>query len=97
MSSFAKQGQRQAVLAERKKTKAHVKAFYSIMGRMDEVSKELDPMLEYTEDNINEYVNPILGRDLDSMEKFLVLGKLHHAKEDIVNNIEVKHGTQDNA
>ena len=89
MSSYLKNGQRQAKLAERKKTKAHVKAFYNILGQMDVVAKQLDPTLEYNEDNINEYVNPIIGRDLDSMEKMLVLGKLHYAKEDI-KNIEVK-------
>ena len=94
MSSYLKNGQRQAKLAERKKTKAHVKAFYKILGEMDVVAKQLDPMLEYNEDNINSYVNPIIGRDLDSMEKFLVLGKLHTAKE-AVNNTEVNE-TKDN-
>lgn len=89
MSSYLKNGQRQAKLAERKKTKAHVKAFYKILGQMDVVAKQLDPTLEYTEENIDSYVNPILGRDLDSMEKFLVLGKLHTTKE-AINNIEVK-------
>jgi hypothetical protein len=89
MSSYLKNGLRKAKLAERKKTKAHVKAFYQIMNKMDVVAKQLDPMLEYNEDNIDEYVNPIIGRDLDSMEKFLVLGKLHTAKE-AINNTEVK-------
>jgi len=88
MSSYLKQGERQAKLAERKKTKAHIKAFYNILGQMDVVAKQLDHTLEYTEENIDSYVNPIIGRDLDSMEKFLVLGKLHTAKENI-NNIEV--------
>ena len=86
-----KSGLRQMKVAEDKKVKKHVKAFYSIMHTMEEISKELDPTLEYTEDNINDYVKPMLGRDLDSMEKFIVLGKLHTAKEPIINNIEVKH------
>ena len=81
MSSFMKQGLRQMKVAEDKKVKKHVKAFYSIMHTMEEISKELDPTLEYTEDNINDYVKPMLGRDLDSMETFLVLGKLHYGKE----------------
>lgn len=81
MSSYLKNGQRQAKLAERKKTKAHVKAFYQILSKMDVVAKQLDPMLEYTEENINDYVKPIYGRDLDGMEKMLILGKLFHAKE----------------
>lgn len=76
MSSYMKSGLRQMKVAEDKKVKKHVKAFYSIMHTMEEISKELDPTLEYTEDNINDYVKPMLGRDLDSMEKFLLLGKL---------------------
>lgn len=79
-------GLRQMKVAEDKKVKKHVKAFYSIMNTMEEISKELDPTLEYTEDNINDYVKPMLGRDLDSMEKFLVLGKLHYGKEETRNN-----------
>lgn len=71
-----KSGLRQMKVAEDKKVKKHVKAFYSIMHTMEEISKELDPNLDYTEDNINDYVRPILGRDLDSMEKFLVLTKV---------------------
>lgn len=89
MSIYSKNGQRQAKLADRKKTKKHIKAFYQIMGKMDVIAKQLDPILEYTEENINEYVSPIIGRDLDSYEKFIILGKLHYAKETI-NNIEVK-------
>ena len=81
MSSYMKSGLRQMKVAEDKKVKKHVKAFYSIMHTMEERSKELDPTLEYTEDNINDYVKPMLGRDLDSMETFLVLGKLHYGKE----------------
>lgn len=84
MSSYMKSGLRQMKVAEDKKVKKHVKAFYSIMHTMEEISKELDPTLEYTEDNINDYVKPMLGRDLDSMEKFLLLGKLstNHMKDD---------------
>jgi hypothetical protein len=73
-------------VAEDKKVKKHVKAFYSIMHTMEEISKELDPTLEYNEDNINDYVRPMLGRDLDSMEKFLILGKLHYGKEETTSN-----------
>ena len=81
-----KSGLRQMKVAEDKKVKKHVKAFYSIMDTMETISKELDPTLKYNEDNINDYVRPILGRDLDSMEKFLVLGKLHYGKEESSDN-----------
>ena len=81
MSSLLNKGQRQEKLLVRKKTKKHVKAFYSILANMDVVAKQLDPSIEYNEENINDYVKPIYGRDLDGMEKMLVLGKLHYAKE----------------
>lgn len=86
MSSFMKNGLRQMKVAENKKVKKHIKAFYSIMNTMEDISKQLDPNLDYTEDNINDYVRPIVGRDLDSIEKFLVLGKLHYGKEESSDN-----------
>ena len=86
MSSFANRGLRQTVLLKNKETKKHIKSFYQIIGQIEDISKHLDKSIEYTEDNINEYVNPILGRDLDNMEKFLLLGKLN-----VVNNIEAKY------
>ena len=86
MSNFMKSGLRQMKVAEDKKVKKHVKAFYNILETMQSIAGELDPTLEYTEDNINDYVKPMLGRDLDSMEKFLILGKLHYGKEETTNN-----------
>lgn len=88
MSSFMNQGLRKTKLIENKKIKAHTKAFYKILGEMDAVAKQLNPDLEYNEDNINEYANPIYGRDLDAMEKMLVLGKLHHAKQPVESETE---------
>ena len=85
MSSFLKKGERTHNVLKRKQTQKHIKGFYKILHEMDDLAKQLDPSLEYTEDNINEYTFPIYGRKLDSMEKFLVLGKLHHAKENNVN------------
>ena len=87
-----KNGLRQMKVAEDKKVKKHVKGFYSIMGKMEEIVQELDPEIEYTEENIDDYVRPKLGRDLDSMEKFLILGKMHHT-----NNTEAKHETENNS
>jgi hypothetical protein len=81
MSTYSKNGLRQVKLAERKQNKAHIRAFHKILEEMDVIARGLDPSLEYNEENINEYVSPILGRDLDSMEKFVMLGKLNHGKE----------------
>jgi len=82
-----KQGVRQMKLQEDKKIKKHIKGFYSIMGEMESLSQELRlsyPDIEFTEENLNEYTQPIYGRDLDNMEMFLVLAKLH--KEDGEDN-----------
>lgn len=81
MSNFLKKGLRKEKVYKDKLTTKHIKSFYRIMGEMDEVAKQLDSSIEYTEENINEYVNPIFGRDLDNMEKMLVLGKIHYKKD----------------
>ena len=81
MSSFTRVGFRKSKATERAVVKKHTKSFYRILGEMDVVAKQLDSSLEYNEENINEYVLPIYGRELDNMEKMLVLGKLHHSKE----------------
>lgn len=71
-----KNGQRQMKVANDKKVKQHVKAFYNILETMQSIAGQLDSNIEYNEDNINDYVRPMLGRDLDNMEKFLVLTKV---------------------
>ena len=77
-----KSGLRQMKVAEDKKVKQHVKAFYNILETMQSIAGQLDSNIEYNEDNINDYVRPMLGRDLDSMEKFLLLGKIYHGKNE---------------
>jgi hypothetical protein len=83
MATYTKNGGRQVKLAERQKVKAHVKAYNKILLELEDVADQLKNVnVEFDEDNINEYVKPIYGRDLDSMEKFLVLGKLHYKKDE---------------
>lgn len=86
MSNYLKNGLRQVKLAEKKKTKAHIKKFYEIINQINNIAKDLDQSLEYTEDNINDYIKHILGRELDSTEKMLLLSKLQNAKE-TTNNL----------
>ena len=76
-------GARQVKLIKKKRTKEHIKSFYKILSDMDEVANELGLIedVEFNEENINEYVVPIYGRELDPMEKFIVLGKLHYKNE----------------
>ena len=83
MSSFSNKGLRSNKLVSNKKVKNHLKGFYSILGDMEDLSHKLDITLDYNEDNINDYVLPLYGRELDHMEKFVLLGKLHHGKESI--------------
>ena len=75
-----KNGSRQVKLAAKTKTKLHLKSFYGILKDMDNIANRLDidEALEYTNENINDHVKPIYGRDLDSLEKVLVLGKLNN-------------------
>ena len=87
--SFFKKGLRESKRKHEKEIIMHQEAFYKILGKIDELIPTLDPSIEYTEENINDYCKEFFNRDLDSMEKFLILGKLHTIKEG-VNNVEVK-------
>lgn len=84
---FNKAGLRASKRSEDRTVKKHIKAFYNIMDDMDNIAKQLkDVDVEFTEDNIDEYVLPIYGRELDPMEKFLVLGKLHYKEDEQKDN-----------
>jgi hypothetical protein len=78
-----KQGFRRDKLQADKKVKAHLKAFYKIMDDMQALADKVDLSIEYTEDNINDYID---YRELDPMEKFLVLGKINDRKNGKQNN-----------
>ena len=66
---------------EDRKVKNHLKEFYKGLNQMESIAVELRKLdVIFTEGNLQEYVTPLLGRDLDSMEKFVLLGKLN--KED---------------
>jgi hypothetical protein len=85
MSNKLKQGYRKNVIEKSKTVKKHIKAFYGILGEMEFLANEINtlhPTVEFTEENINEYAQPIYGRELDGMEKFLVLGKIHTRRND---------------
>lgn len=66
---------------EDRKVKNHLKEFYKGLNQMESIAVELRKLdVIFTEGNLQEYVTPLLGRDLDSMEMFVLLGKLN--KED---------------
>lgn len=79
--SFFKKGLRESKRKHEKEIIMHQEAFYKILGKIDELVPTLDPSIEYTEENINDYCKEFFNRDLDPMEKFLILGKLYHSKD----------------
>ncbi|HEX8586079.1 MAG TPA: hypothetical protein VF680_16920 [Allosphingosinicella sp.] len=80
-----KQGLRKNKLQNDKKVKQGVKEFYNKLGQINELTNYLKTLdAEITEDNVDEIVTPLIGRELDSMEKFLVLGKMHNETQSLV-------------
>ena len=75
---FLNKGYRADKLQTEKKTKAHLKAFYKIMDDMQELADKADLSIEYNEENINDHID---YRELDHMEKFVLLGKIHNRQD----------------
>lgn len=81
MSNFLKQGNRTASKGKRKLLKKHTKGFYQLLAKMDILANEFILHEEVvTEDNIQELSVSYFGRELDDMEKMLVLSKLDNYK-----------------
>lgn len=78
MKTYTKNGSRQYKLQEDKKVKKQVKEFYTRIKQMDELVSYL-VTLEYkvTEDNIDNIVPELIGRELDSLERTLILSKIN--------------------
>lgn len=86
MSSFNKKGWRSFKIKKDKLTKKHVKEFNSILSSISEIAPKLIhkyPDVEFTEDNLNDYILEFYHRELDAMEKFILLGKLHYGENNI--------------
>jgi hypothetical protein len=93
MSTYVKNGVRAMKLAQKKKAKFHLKEFYRILGQIDEIVKYLkETEVEITEDNVDEIVSELIGRPLDSMEKFLILGKM---SSPTVTEDSIYHGNKE--
>lgn len=77
MHTFTKNGNRKANVLDKLKTKKQVKTFYTKLRQINELSDYLKTLPEpITEDNIDSIVLELIGRDLDSMEKNLILNRL---------------------
>lgn len=77
MHTFNKSGIRKKNVLDKLSTKKQVKTFYTKLRQINELSDYLKTLKEpVTEDNIDSIVPELIGRDLDSMEKSLILNRL---------------------
>jgi hypothetical protein len=77
MHIYSKNGYRKANVLDKIKTKKQVKTFYTKLKQINDLSDYLKSLEELvTEDNIDSIVPELIGRDLDSMEKSLILSRL---------------------
>jgi len=83
MSSFNKASNRKSNVLDNTKVKKHIDAVYKIIAEVDALAvKLIDLNLEVTDENVDEIVLQVTGKELDSMERFLLMGKLEsHVKE----------------
>ena len=78
MHTYSKNGYRKANVLDKLNTKKQVKQFYTKLRQINELSDYLKTLPEpVTEDNIDSIVPELIGRDLDSMEKSLILNRLN--------------------
>ena len=77
MHTYNKSGIRKKNVLDKLSTKKQVKTFYTKLRQINELSDYLKTLPEpVTEDNIDSIVPDLIGRDLDSMEKSLILSRL---------------------
>ena len=77
MHTYSKSGIRKKNVLDKLSTKKQVKQFYIKLRQIDELSDYLKTLEDkVTEDNIDSIVPDLIGRDLDSMEKSLILSRL---------------------
>ena len=77
MHTFNKSGIRKKNVLDKLNTKKQVKQFYTKLRQINELSDYLKTLEEpITEENIDSIVPELIGRDLDSMEKSLILARL---------------------
>jgi hypothetical protein len=77
MHTYNKNGIRKKNVLDKLNTKKQVKTFYTKLRQINDLSDYLKTLEEsVTEDNIDSIVPELIGRDLDSMERGLILNRL---------------------
>lgn len=78
MQTFTKNGLRKKNVLDKLNTKKQVKTFYTKLRQINELSDYFKTLEEpVTEVNIDSIVSELIGRDLDSVEKNLILQRLN--------------------
>ena len=78
MHTYSKSGVRKKNVLDKLNTKKQVKTFYTKLKQINELSNYLKTLPEpVTEDNIDSIVPELIGRDLDSIERNLKIGRAH--------------------
>ena len=78
MHTYSKNGYRKSNVLDKLKTKKQVKQFYTKLRQINELSDYLKTLEDkVTEENIDSIVSELIGRNLDSMEKILILNRLN--------------------
>jgi len=78
MHTYSKRGVRKKNVLDKLNTKKQVKQFYTKLRQINELSDYLKTLEDkVTEDNIDSIVPELIGRDLDSIEKSLILNRLN--------------------
>ena len=77
MHTYSKSGIRKKNVLDKLNTKKQVKTFYTKLRQINELSDYLKTLEDkVTEENIDSIVPELIGRNLDSMEKSLILARL---------------------
>lgn len=80
-STYSKRGYRKYKISKAKDLKKAYKSWEGKVRELNSIAMELSfNPTEITEENINTYVRPYLGRDVDDMEKLLILGQIEQFK-----------------
>jgi len=79
MATYTKNGLRKVKVQDKLKVKKQVKEFYTRVRQIDKIAEYLNTLEDkVTADNIDSIVPELIGRELDSLEKTLILSKLHN-------------------
>lgn len=94
MSNLLRRGKRQLKKANDKYAKTHMKGFYQRLEALNEVALEMfkkEELDDITEDNIVEFAADYTDMTIESLEKKILLSKLHDYKNRVKQRDEAEN------